>query len=434
MHPEEIKNRKSYDTKIKYLARKGLLPECYKRQIHRSLICKWKQEPVEKYVGYELNQNIEQLYDVMKLVGEDERLQRTLRSFIRIQKTLRDIIGKGREYTDKLKEHKVQVVNAIKRAGETLTVEKAARLMGIGQSTYRAWAMETYFKCNNSLLKLCNNAYPQQLTYKEIKKMYRLLSDSKHITWPIKSVAYFAIKQNILKAHPNTWYKYARLLEVNRIRIKKKKRAYPEGIRAAKPDQIWHADVTELKMYDGQIAYIYLVIDNFSRFILSWRISYKLCATTRLDTFKEAMFRAKQKGKKKIKTHLIVDGGSENNNKTVNAYIQEYATTIDKQVALKDILKSNAMAEYTNRVLKYEYLFTKQISNLKHLGQILFHSVFDFNCVRPHGALLGLTPAEAYIGKTVDVYKEKLLMKEAAFTRLTWNRTHNCNGCPFGCN
>ena len=425
--------RKTYDTKLKYLARQGLLPESYKKFIHRSLICKWKQEPVDKYIGYELNENIEQLYDIMKVVAENSTLQKGFRGMLRVQKTLKDIIGKGKQYTQKLKQHKTEVVKTIQRVGETITIEKACKLMGLGISTFRIWAMENYFKCNNSVLKLCSNNYPNQLTRSEIRKMHKMLTDCRYIMWPIKSVAHFAKNHRIMIAHPNTWYKYTKLFEIERVLIRKKKKEYEQGIRAEKPDQIWHADVTEFKMVDGQIAYIYLVIDNFSRFILSWRISLKLCAKTRLDTFKEAIYRSKQKGKKRIRTELIVDGGTENNNQLVHEYLEDYAKNVDKQIALRDIVKSNAMAEYINRVLKYEYLFTKPINNLKHLGQVMFHSVFNFNCVRPHGAINGLTPAQSYSGKIVDIYQEKLLMREASLARLTWNQSHNCNGCPFGC-
>jgi len=52
---EKKKKRNSYDTRVKYLVRKGLLPDIYRKQIHRSLISKWKKESGEKYIGYELN-------------------------------------------------------------------------------------------------------------------------------------------------------------------------------------------------------------------------------------------------------------------------------------------------------------------------------------------------------------------------------------------
>ena len=90
--------RKTYDTRVKYLVRKGLLPDLYRKQIHRSLVSKWKNESPEKYTGYELNDNIEELYELMKKVSDDHRLQRTLRAFYRINKTLKNIIGNGKDY------------------------------------------------------------------------------------------------------------------------------------------------------------------------------------------------------------------------------------------------------------------------------------------------------------------------------------------------
>ncbi|OFY82834.1 MAG: hypothetical protein A3F72_01750 [Bacteroidetes bacterium RIFCSPLOWO2_12_FULL_35_15] len=431
---ENTIKRRTYDTRIKYLAKKGLLPESYKKIIHRSLLCKWKQEPMEKYTGFELNENIDQLYDVMKLVSEHENLQKALRGLLRIQKTLKDVIGTGKKYVSKLKKHKTQVVKTIERVAEVFTIEKACKMMRISDSTFRTWAMETYFKCGNSVLKLCSNAYPNQLTHQEIHKMHKLLTDTRYMMWPVRSLAYFAKNKGLVIAHVNTWYKYTKLFDLERIVLRKIYKQYEEGIRATKPDEIWHADVTELKMEDGKTAHIYLVIDNFSRFILSWRISMSLCWQTRLETFKEAVYRSNQKGEKRIKTRLIVDGGSENNNQYVEDYLEYCERNIDKMVAYKDILKSNSMVEYTNRTLKYEYLFVRRINNLRHLGQIMFHAVHDYTCVRPHGAIGGLTPAQAYLGKTVDIFKEKLLMKEAALSRVDWNQTHNCKGCPFGCN
>jgi len=301
--------RKSYDTRLKYLAREGLLPETYRKNIHRSLICKWKQEPVEKYTGYELNSNIEELYELMKVVSEDQRLQKAVKGIYRIQKTLKDIIGTGSDYIRKLKEHKTEVVNSIQRAGTTISIAKACKLVGIGRSTFRNWAKETYFKCSHSILKLCSNNYPSQLTFQEVKKMY----------------------------------------------------------------------------------------NNFSRFILSWRIADKLCAKMRLETFREAVINSKIRRERRRytrKTQLIVDGGKENNNHAVDTFIQRKDTPLNKVVALKDILKSNSMVEHINRQLKYEYLFIQPIYDLNQLYRIMQKAVLDFNCIRPHGALNGLTPFE----------------------------------------
>ena len=82
-----MQKRKTYDTRIKYLVRKGLLPDLYRKQIHRSLISKWSRETDDKYTGYELNDNLTELYDVLKKVSEDDRVLKTLKAFYRINKT-----------------------------------------------------------------------------------------------------------------------------------------------------------------------------------------------------------------------------------------------------------------------------------------------------------------------------------------------------------
>jgi nitrogen regulatory protein PII-like uncharacterized protein len=142
----QIKKRKTYDTRVKYLVQRGLLPDVYRKQIHRSLISKWKREAPDKYYGYELNEDVEELYDLMKKVSEDVTLRKTLKHFYRINKTLKDIIGTGKEYVFKLKEHKYRVVDSIQRSKKIIGVNKGIKLFGISRSTYRTWAMEAYFK------------------------------------------------------------------------------------------------------------------------------------------------------------------------------------------------------------------------------------------------------------------------------------------------
>lgn len=428
-----MQKRKTYDTRIKYLVRKGLLPDLYRKQIHRSLISKWSRETDDKYTGYELNDNLTELYDVLKKVSEDDRVLKTLKAFYRINKTLKDVIGTGKEYVVKLKEHKYKIVDAIQRAKKTVTINRAIKLMGISRSTYRTWAMEAYFQCGQSITKMCNNNYPQQLTVNEIHKMHRLLSNANYLHWPIISVAYYGMKKSLLKAHPNTWYKYARLMKIKRKRQRKIKIKYSEGVRANFPNEKWHADITELRTADGKTSFIYLVADNYSRYITSWRVSNKICAKTRIITFKETIINAGLKPCHNEITELIVDGGTENNNKSVEAFLEKYP--LKKSIALKDILKSNSMIESINKVLKYDYLYPRNIQNQSHLISVLKNiAIPDYNNKRPHGSLDGLTPQEAYGKKKVNFKKIREKMKEAYIERVEFNRTHSCMGCPFGCN
>ena len=60
-------------------------------------------------------------------------------------------------------------------------------------------------------------------------------------------------------------------------------RLYPPkpklGFRATAPNDAWHVDATIIKLLDGTKAYLYAVIDNYSRKILAWTVAERLNPT-----------------------------------------------------------------------------------------------------------------------------------------------------------
>ena len=224
--------------------------------------------------------------------------------------------------------------------------------------------------------------------------MKELLKNEKYLHWPIISICHFAKRIGEVSVSPQTWYKYNRIFQLRKSALIYKKPRYG-GIVANFPNQYWHADITIYKTEDQVKHFIYLVCDNFSRKILSWDISKTVSATMRLTTLKEAYGQIQTNDNIK----LIVDGGPENNNKLISNFINSTENRISKYIALKDISFSNSMIEATNKILKYRYLFPKHIANGKELRKVLKKSIYDFNNIRPHGKLNGLTPDEAYSGK-----------------------------------
>lgn len=71
-----------------------------------------------KYIR--LDVSLEDLYELMKAVSQDERLQKAVRAIYRINLTLKNIMGRGGEY-----KHKTEIVNTIQRA------EKAIRGLNV---------------------------------------------------------------------------------------------------------------------------------------------------------------------------------------------------------------------------------------------------------------------------------------------------------------
>jgi putative transposase len=116
----------------------------------------------------------------------------------------------------------------------------------------------------------------------------------------------------------------------------------------------------------------------------------------------------------------------------VETLLEKYP--IDKLVAMKDIFKSNSMVESLNKIIKYDYLYPRNIHNEEELIKVMEKVVVpDYNDKRPHGSLFGLTPGEAYGRKTVNFKKIREKMIEAHHKRVAYNQTHAWMGCPFGC-
>ena len=81
------------------------------------------------------------------------------------------------------------------------------------------------------------------------------------------------------------------------------------------------------------------------------------------------------------------------------------------------------MVEAANKLLKSRYLFPGNIQDGDQLKTVLEKSIHDFNEVRPHGKLEGLTPNEAYIGQNVPIIFDPQALRDRI------HQNQNNTGC-----
>ena len=226
-----------------------------------------------------------------------------------------------------------------------------------------------------------------------------------------------------------TWYHYARMLKLNVTRKVYKAKRKEVSVRATQPNEIWHMDVSQYVTADNVKFYIYTVVDNFSRKILAYDYSKKLSAAIRVQSLRRATEEQFEVNLNKGNDHinetipslnLIVDGGSENNNKTVHDFIKDCQVNIDKKIALKDVTYSNNMVENPFKTMKSKYFRSKEIfeSTFAH------HFVQDFNSERPHYAHELYTPDEVHANPEIKGTRPNLA--EARQKRLEANRNYCC--------
>jgi transposase InsO family protein len=261
-----------------------------------------------------------------------------------------------------------------------------------------------------------------------------MLLRKKYSFWSSSAVWAKAVRLGKVSMSRTTWYHYARMLKLNVIRKTYKAKRKEVSVRATQPNEIWHMDVSQYVTVDNVKFYIYTVVDNFSRKIIAYDYSKKLSATIRVQSLRRATEEqfevslnendgVKEINEKHTKLNLIVDGGSENNNKTVHDFIKNAHIDIDKKIALKDVTYSNNMVENPFKTMKSKYFRGKEIFE-NTFAQELHHFVQDFNSERPHYAHELYTPNEVHLNPEIKGTRPDLA--EARQKRLEANRNYCC--------
>jgi putative transposase len=315
----------------------------------------------------------------------------------------------------------MQVVEVVERVKNVIGLQHALRFFNISVATFRNWSLQSSTSCFESLTGACNRVFHNQLSRPEVLNMKELLCDTQYQFWPISSIALHALHNDILPLSLNTWYKYVNKFGLARQRPKSRRKKNAFSVRANQPHQIWHADITEFVTADRMKHYIYLVVDNFSRKILSWKIADSVKAEFRRATIEEALAKVNNDPQN---ITLITDGGPENK---LKAFL-ESNPSIQQKIALVDVHYSNSLIEAHNKLIKYNYLYRMNVPDEHQLQKIFPTIVEDFNN-RPHISLDGLTPNEAGQNHALDRNQLMIYVKNETHERKMYNQSHQCTHC-----
>ena len=197
------------------------------------------------------------------------------------------------------------------------------------------------------------------------------------------------------------------------------------GIRADAPNQLWHIDLTIIRLLDGSKAYLHAVIDNFSRRILGWTVSptFDPQATAEIPL-------AACKGLEHGPPTVLADGGVENFNGAVDELI--HSGLLQRVLAGTEITYSNSMIESWWRVLKHQWLYLNTLDTVRAVEKLVAFYVQEHNSRLPHSAFRGQTPDEMYF-KTGDSIPEELeaARQKARQARAKANRNRDCDTCEL---
>ena len=160
-----------------------------------------------------------------------------------------------------------------------------------------------------------------------------------------------------------------------------------------RPNQVWCADITYLPMRRG-FLYLVAVMDWATRKVLSWRVSNTMDVEFCIEALEEALARF---GRPEI---FNTDQGSQFTSPRFTGILQRAGVRISMDG--RGRWMDNVFIERLWRSLKYECVYLHAFETGSEVRAGLSKWIGYYNAGRPHSALAGRTPDEAYAVNEVE--------------------------------
>jgi len=164
------------------------------------------------------------------------------------------------------------------------------------------------------------------------------------------------------------------------------------GLKITRPNQVWAADITYIPMARG-FLYLVAIIDWYSRYVLSWRLSNTLDASFCVKALEEAL----RKGKPEI---FNTDQGAQFTSEVFIGLLEQHGVKVSMDG--KGSYNDNLFIERLWRTVKYEEVYLKAYQDGTEAKIGLGNYFRFYNTERPHQTHSYRTPAEVYTSTLVE--------------------------------
>lgn len=175
-------------------------------------------------------------------------------------------------------------------------------------------------------------------------------------------------------------------------------------------NEMWQTDFTQFKVVGWGWYYLCTVLDDFSRYILAWRLASSMAATDVQDTLQLAVdLTGIEQVQVNHRPRLLSDNGP--------AFIAEALADYLKPL---DIQQVHGRAHHPQTQGKIERYHRSMKSVVKlatfyfpwELEQAIANFVAYYNHARYHESLDNVTPADVYFGRQQEVLTQREIIKQ----------------------
>lgn len=373
---------------------------------------------------HEGRQNIEQLAekDGLKelLFLDKQKCVSTRDAILHTPDFFMNTIHEKKSLGKQFKKQRAEMLLMVDKLKPFVALEELLDTLGISRQTYTT--LQNKLNCKLSPGNTCLKSALNQFTNALILDMQRYYFNN-------EAYADFSLSDLFARLRHDKiiFISYPKFREIavalgEHVKRKRKYKAIKKvGRKASQPNELLHADKTVYKLSDGKKVWIYLICDNYSRFILAAHVSYSSRSKESLHTLKMAI---DNNHLNTVCFDYLTDNGSEN-----KYQVKEFIATqpnIKHKIAQTHIAPySNSMIEAVNKYFKNDILLRKEFKTIEELIAAVSVGVDKYNN-RHRKFLNGGTPNDFYFGNEPDEIEYDTLYKESTKKRMQENKEYNC--------
>lgn len=191
--------------------------------------------------------------------------------------------------------------------------------------------------------------------------------------------------------------------------------------KTKRPNELWATDCSHIKVFDWGWYYLVTVMDDYSRFILSWELKVDMAAGSLIDVVQKAV---EVTGMTDIpvenRTVLLSDNGA--------GYVSRQFGEYLRLVGVRHILASPYHPQTNGKIERYHRSLKGEINQLPYdmpsdLEKAIAAFIEYYNYRRYHEGLGDVTPYEVYTGIHLEIIQKRKQVKSKTLqVRKDYNR------------
>ena len=187
-----------------------------------------------------------------------------------------------------------------------------------------------------------------------------------------------------------------------------------KGFVPTAANQLWVADITYIALGGGDVCYLHLITDAYSRKIVGWALAQTLRAAISMEALKMAIDQAVAMSGSEILKGLIhhSDRGVQYCCDDYVAMLKAHQITISMCEDYKPT--DNAIAESVNGKIKVESVYRTRFNSFEHAQNVISRYIHFYNYKRPHMSIGYKIPAVVHLeqGEQKKMWKNKIYTKK----------------------